>query len=389
MPSLSLLRFAQPRGLRVSKAEGQYVWDSSGRRYLDFHTGHGAAFLGHRNPFVVRRISEQLGKLTCLPPVFENQILDEALDLLSKILPKHLTHVFFMNSGSEAVELALKLARKRSGRKLFASFTGAFHGRTMAALSVTHNPKYRSGFEPFPGEALFIPYNDTGQLSRIDESVAAAIVEPIQGEAGVYPATAEFMRALEERCREVGAYLIVDEVQSGFGRAGRVWSHLEHGVKPDIMVAGKSIGGGFPVSLIAVSSELGEKIEEGEHGSTHGGNPLALAALVGGIEAFLSDDVSGRAARMGELLGSQLAELAQEFKTVVRGVRSKGLMLAVELREHVSPYIARLQAEGLLLLRSGATTLRMLPPYLISKEDVELGISTLIRALTDRARQGA
>jgi acetylornithine/LysW-gamma-L-lysine aminotransferase len=160
------------------------------------------------------------------------------------------------------------------------------------------------------------------------------------------------MRALEERCREVGAYLIVDEVQSGFGRAGRVWSHLEHGVKPDIMVAGKSIGGGFPVSLIAVSSELGEKIEEGEHGSTHGGNPLALAALVGGIEAFLSDDVSGRAARMGELLGSQLTELAQEFKTVVRGVRSKGLMLAVELRERVSPYIARLQAEGLLLLRS-------------------------------------
>ncbi len=389
MSPLSLLRFSQPRGLRVSTAEGQYVWDSSGRRYLDFHTGHGAAFLGHRNPFVVRRISEQLGKLACLPPVFESQILDEALDLLSKILPKHLTHVFFLNSGSEAVELALKLARKRSGRKLFASFTGAFHGRTMAALSVTHNPKYRSGFEPFPGEALFIPYNDTGQLSRIDESVAAAIVEPVQGEGGVHPATSKFMRALEERCREVGAYLIVDEVQSGFGRTGHVWSHLEHGVKPDMLVAGKSIGGGFPVSLVAVSSELGERVEEGEHGSTHGGNPLALAALVGGIEAFLNDDVDGKAARMGQLFAYQLAELAEEFRNVVRGVRSKGLMLAVELRERVSPYIARLQSEGLLTLRSGATTLRMLPPYLISEEDVELGISTLTRALSDRARQGA
>jgi len=155
-----------------------------------------------------------------------------------------------------------------------------------------------------------------------------------------------------------------------------------------MLVAGKSIGGGFPVSLVAVSSELGERVEEGEHGSTHGGNPLALAALVGGIEAFLNDDVNGKAARMGQLFAYQLAELAQELRNVIRGVRSKGLMLAVELRERVSPYIARLQSEGLLTLRSGATTLRMLPPYLISEEDVELGISTLTRALTDRARQG-
>ncbi len=388
MPNLSLLRFAAPRGISVASAEGQYVWDESGRRYLDFHTGHGAAFLGHRNPYVVKRLMDQLERFTCLPPIFGSQILDEALEALGQILPKHLTNVFFLNSGSEAVELALKLARKRSGRKSFVSFTGAFHGRTMAALSVTHSPRYRAGFDPFPGETLFIPYNDTQQLSRIGDGIAAVVLEPVQGEAGVYPASTEFVRGVAERCSEVGAYLIVDEVQAGFGRTGAVWSHMEYGVKPDIMVAGKSIAGGFPVSFVATTSEIGEGVEEGEHGSTHGGNPLALAALAGGVEALLKENVSERAGRMGELLGSQLVELAREHKGVVRDVRAKGLMLAVELRERVSPYITMLQEEGLLALRSGATTLRMLPPYLITQDDVANCVSTLTKVLSRSRNDG-
>ncbi len=373
----SLLKFAAPRGLKVSRAEGQYVWDSSGRRYLDFHTGHGAGFLGHRNKYVITRLRSQMETVNCLSPIFDSDILEEALKSLGRILPSHLGHVFFMNSGSEAVELALKIARKRSGRKVYASFTGGFHGRTMAALSVTHNQRYRQGFEPFPGNTLFLPFNSVEALKSIDETVAAVIVEPVQGEGGVHIASREFMRALEERCREVGAYLIVDEVQAGFGRTGLVWSHLEHGVRPDILVAGKSIGGGFPVSFAAFSDEIASRVEEGEHGSTHGGNPLALAALVGGVEALERESVPETAARIGEVLASQLREVAAEAGGVVREVRGKGLMIGVELKLRVAPIITRLQESGLLALRSGLIVLRILPPYLITEGDVEFFISVL------------
>ncbi|MEM0382201.1 MAG: aspartate aminotransferase family protein [Nitrososphaerota archaeon] len=373
----SLLKFAAPRGLKVSRAEGQYVWDSSGRRYLDFHTGHGAGFLGHRNKYVITRLRSQMETVNCLSPIFDSDILEEALKSLGRILPSHLGHVFFMNSGSEAVELALKIARKRSGRKVYASFTGGFHGRTMAALSVTHNQRYRQGFEPFPGNTLFLPFNSVEALKSIDETVAAVIVEPVQGEGGVHIASREFMRALEERCREVGAYLIVDEVQAGFGRTGLVWSHLEHGVRPDILVAGKSIGGGFPVSFAAFSDEIASRVEEGEHGSTHGGNPLALAAVVGGVEALERESVPETAARIGEVLASQLREVAAEAGGVVREVRGKGLMIGVELKLRVAPIITRLQESGLLALRSGLIVLRILPPYLITEGDVEFFISVL------------
>ncbi|MEM4289991.1 MAG: aspartate aminotransferase family protein [Nitrososphaerota archaeon] len=373
----SLLKFAAPRGLKVSRAEGQYVWDSSGRRYLDFHTGHGAGFLGHRNKYVITRLRSQMETVNCLSPIFDSDILEEALKSLGRILPSHLGHVFFMNSGSEAVELALKIARKRSGRKVYASFTGGFHGRTMAALSVTHNQRYRQGFEPFPGNTLFLPFNSVEALKSIDETVAAVIVEPVQGEGGVHIASREFIRALEERCREVGAYLIVDEVQAGFGRTGLVWSHLEHGVRPDILVAGKSIGGGFPVSFAAFSDEIASRVEEGEHGSTHGGNPLALAAVVGGVEALERESVPETAARIGEVLASQLREVAAEAGGVVREVRGKGLMIGVELKLRVAPIITRLQESGLLALRSGLIVLRILPPYLITEGDVEFFISVL------------
>ncbi len=385
----ALLRFSAPRGLKVSRAEGQYVWDASGRRYLDLHTGHGAAFLGHKNKYVVARLRSQLESITCLPPIFDTDILEMALESMGRILPSHLGHLFFLNSGSEAVELALKLARKRSGRRVFASFTGAFHGRTMAALSVTHNQRYRQGYDPFPGETLFLPFNNVEALRAIDERVSAVIVEPVQGEGGIHIATREFMRALEERCRDVGAYLIVDEVQAGFGRTGRVWSHTEHGVKPDIMVAGKSIGGGFPVSVVAVSEEVAAGVEEGEHGSTHGGNPLALAAVVGGVEALERENAPEAASRMGEILASQLREVASEFPSVVREVRCKGLMIGVELKVKASPVITALQEAGVLALRAGLIVVRFLPPYLINEEDVGVSISALEKVLQQSVKGGA
>lgn len=377
-----LIRFFAPRGIRVSRAMGQYVWDTDGRRYLDFHTGNGAAFLGHLNPHVVRRLREQLDRVTVLPPLYDSDALDEALSALGRVLPPHLGNVFFQNSGSEAVELALKLARKRARRRKAVAFTGSFHGRTFGALSVTFNRSYREGYEPFPFEVDFLPFNSIDDLRRIGEDVAAAIVEPVQGEGGLTPATEEFLRELERRCREVGAYLIVDEVQSGFGRTGLVWDHMRANLRPDVLVAGKSIGGGFPVSLVAVTDEIASRVEDGEHGSTHGGNPLALAAVTGGVEALISDDVPSKARAAAELLMSGLREIASKNGQVVRSVKGRGLMLGLELRFNPAQAIRDLQTRGLLALRAGTTVLRFLPPYLITPEDVEWATAQISGSLT-------
>jgi len=377
-----LIRFFAPRGIRVSRAQGQYVWDSEGRRYLDFHTGNGAALLGHLNPYVMRRLREQMEKVTVLPPLYDSEALEEALSALGRILPPHLGNVFFQNSGSEAVELALKLARKRTRRRKAIAFTGSFHGRTFGALSVTFSRTYREGYEPFPFEVEFLPFNSIEDLRRIGEDVAAAIVEPVQGEGGLTPATDEFLRELEGRCREVGAYLIVDEVQSGFGRTGLVWDHLRANVRPDIMVAGKSIGGGFPVSLVAVTDEIASRVEEGEHGSTHGGNPLALAAVTGGVEALLSDDVPSKARAASELLFAGLKEVAAENGDLVRSVKGKGLMLGLELRFNPSQAIKDLQSRGLLSLKAGTTVLRFLPPYVITHGDIEWAVARTAESLS-------
>jgi acetylornithine/LysW-gamma-L-lysine aminotransferase len=377
-----LIRFFAPRGIKVSRAKGQYVWDSEGRRYLDFHTGNGAALLGHLNPYVMRRIREQMERVTVLPPLYDSDVLEEALSALGRVLPPHLGNVFFQNSGSEAVELALKLARKRTRRRKAVAFTGSFHGRTFGALSVTFNRTYREGYDPFPFEVEFLPFNSLEDLRRIGEDVAAAIVEPVQGEGGLTPATDEFLRELERRCREVGAYLIVDEVQSGFGRTGLIWDHLRANVRPDILVAGKSIGGGFPVSLVAVNDEIASKVEEGEHGSTHGGNPLALAAVTGGVEALISEDVPTKARAASELLFAGLREVAAENAELVRSVKGKGLMLGLELRFNPSQAIKDLQSKGLLALKAGTTVLRFLPPYMITQEDIEWAVAKVSESLS-------
>jgi len=379
--SARLIRFFPSRGIRLVGARGQYVWDSEGRRYLDYHTGNGAAFLGHNNPVIVQMISEQASRMITCPPIFDSQILDDCLAVLGKILPRTLRNVYFMNSGSEAVELALKLSRKRTGRRKFASFTGGFHGRTMGALGMTHNPKYRAGYDPFPWEHTFLPFNDVSGLEKIDESFAAVIVEPVQGEGGLSVSSEEFMRALVERCRRVGAMLIIDEVQSGFGRTGSVWAHLDYGVSPDILVAGKSIGGGFPVSFVAITDEIASKVEEAEHGSTHGGNPLALAAVTGGVKVLISDAVPSKAGEKGKLLLDGLSEIVKTYPSVVRGIKGKGLMVGLDIRFNPAEIIRLLQSRGLLALKAGSTVLRFLPPYLITDEDIEWSIRVIGEAM--------
>lgn len=370
---LKLMRFYAPRGLRIVRGENQYLWDDRGRRYLDCHTGHGVAFLGHRNPRVIEEVKKQLERITTLSPTFDTDVKEEATKLLERILPSHLTYFYLLNSGSEAVELALKIARRTTGRRRFISFINAFHGRTMGALSVTWSPRYRDGYEPFPWEVEFLPYDDAEAVERsIDEEVAGVIVEPVQGEGGLSVASRDFLKAIRERCDEAGAVMIVDEVQSGFGRTGILWAHQRAGVKPDILVAGKSLGGGFPVSLVAVREDLGERMGAGSHGSTHGGNPLALAAVKGGVRALLEEGVVDKARASGEELGRALERIAGENPELARGTRGMGLMRGIELRTNPAPVIRRLQEEGVLALKAGLTVVRLLPPYMIGSEDIGL-----------------
>ena len=381
--TLKLVRFYAPRDLKLVRGEGQYVWDVNGRRYLDCHTAHGVAFLGHRNPWVIQELKRQLDELITASPIFATEVMEEAVKLLEKILPKNLRYFYMLNGGSEGVELALKAARKLTGRTRFISFINGFHGRTMGALAVTWNPRYRKGYDPFPWDVEFLPYNDASAVEReVNDSVAAVIVEPVQGEGGLSVASPEFLKAIRNSCDQHGALMIIDEVQSGFGRTGILWAHERANIKPDIMVAGKSLGGGFPLSVVAFSEELGSELKGGDHGSTFGGNPLALAALRGGIKALLEDRVVEKASEAGKILMKTLEELVSRHELATRGIRGLGLMAGIELRTNPTKAIQMLQEKGVLALRAGLTVLRFLPPYLITKEDIETLRQALDEVLT-------
>ena len=369
------------RGLTIVRGEGQYVFDDKGNRYLDAHTGIGVAFLGHRNPKVVEYLKSQMDQIMTLNPSFNTPIREEMLKELDPIKPEGLDNVILLNSGTEAVEFALKVARKVTKRKKIVAFKNAFHGRTAGALSVTWNKKYREPFEPLMPETYFIDYNNLDSLKAIDESTAAVIVEPIQGEGGVIPAKEEFMKELRRVTESVGAVLVVDEIQTGFGRTGKVWAHQHFGIKPDIVLAAKAFGGGFPVSGAFLPDWIAEKLEEGDHGSTYGGNPLAMAAVTAAAKVLKEENVPEQAASKGELLMRVLKEKLADVRSV-REIRGKGLMVGVELRFPPGKALQVMQEEKkVLAIKAGTTVVRLLPPYLITTQDIEV--------LADAVREGA
>ncbi|MCY0873726.1 MAG: aspartate aminotransferase family protein [Acidianus infernus] len=371
---MKLIEFYATRGLRIVKGENQYVWDDKGRRYLDLHAGHGVAFLGHRNKIVLEYLERQMSEIITLTTAFDTPIREEMLNEMEKIKPDDLDNVFLLNSGSEAVELALKTARKITGKRKLIAFKNSFHGRTSGSLSVTWNKRYREPFEPLLEPVEFLEFNNIEDLKKIDENTAAVIVEPVQGEGGVIPAREDFMKALRETTQEKGVLLIVDEVQTGFGRTGKVWAYQHFGIKPDIMTAGKAIGGGFPVSAVFMPDWIAEKLSEGDHGTTYGGNPFAAAAVTGAIKALLTDNVPEQARVKGEIFMKMLNEALADFKSV-REVRGLGLMIGVDLRLNPGKAIKYLQDHGVLSLKAGVSTIRFLSPYMITQEDMELAVN--------------
>ncbi|QIW23024.1 aspartate aminotransferase family protein [Sulfolobus sp. S-194] len=358
------------RGLTIVKGEDQYVWDINGTRYLDLHTGIGVAFLGHRNRRVIEYLSRQMENIMTLSTSFSTPIRDEMLKELDPLKPDKMDNIILLNSGTEAVEAALKTARKITGRKKIVAFKNSFHGRTAGSLSVTWNRRYREPFEPLMSPVQFLTYNNIDELKNIDEQTAAVIVEPIQGESGVIPANEDFIKALREQTQKVGALLVVDEVQTGFGRTGKVWAYQHYGIIPDLLTAGKAIGGGFPVSALFLPDWIAEKLEEGDHGSTYGGNPMAIAAVTAASKVLKEDNVIEQASIKGEIFKKILQEKLSDLKSV-REIRGKGLMIGIEIRFPPAIALKVMQDERVLALKAGSTVIRFLAPYMITQSDME------------------
>jgi acetylornithine/LysW-gamma-L-lysine aminotransferase len=364
------------RPIAIVRGKGARLWDSEGREYIDCVGGQGAANLGHANPQVAQAISEQAATLISCPEMFYNDrraALEERLCRLTG-LPR----VFLCNSGAEAVEAAIKFARLATGRQEIVACMRAFHGRTFGALSATWEKKYREPFEPLVPGFRHVPYNHIEALdAAIGPSTAAVILEVVQGEGGVNPGSVEFLRGAQQLCRQRGALLIIDEVQTGFGRTGRMFAFQHHNLQPDLLCLAKSIAGGVPMGAVLIGDRVGE-LPPQTHGSTFGGNPLACAASLAAIDFIETNHLPERAAELGEWF---LGALMRLESPLIREVRGLGLMVGVELRQKVTPYLQSLMNEGVLALPAGLTVMRFLPPLVIDKEDLEIVIEKTQKVL--------
>ncbi len=355
--------------LLIVRGKGARVWDAEGNEYIDCVGGYGVANLGHANPEVVEAIKRQAEVLLSMPQTLPTEARARFYLALTSVLPRELNRVFPTNSGTEANEAALKFARAATGRKKFVAAMRGFSGRTMGSLSVTWEPKYREPFLPLVEPVSFIPYNDVEALEKaVDGETAAVILEPVQGEGGVRPATLEFLQAARRLTQERGALLILDEIQTGMGRTGTRFAFERYGIVPDILTLAKALGGGVPLGAAVMRQEVAEKMPKGGHGTTFGGNPLAMAAGVAAIEYLEKTRLWERAERLGRWF---MEELRKVDSPKVREVRGLGLMVGLELKEKSAPYIQQLEKEHrVLTLAAGPNVIRFLPPLVIEEEDL-------------------
>ena len=364
------------RPTALVRGQGVYVWDAAGRRYLDATSGQGVAALGHCHPAVSQAMYEQASTLVTCHESFYNDRRAQLLELLAGLMPGDLQQFFLCNSGAEAIEGSLKVAKLLTGRSGIVAAKRAFHGRTTGALSMTWTPKYRKAFQDWLPAVTHISYNDIGAAREaISENTAAVVVEAVQGEGGVHPAANEYLQALRERCDATGAMLVIDEIQTGFGRTGK-WFGFEHaGILPDIVALAKAIGGGLPMGAVAWRSAHGQ-IPRASHGSTFGGNPLVCAAAIATLTTLRDQGLVEAAAAKGGWLMDELEALDLRQ---ARAIRGRGLMIGLELRGRVTPALKALQEAGVLALPAGLNTLRLLPPLIISRDE----LATLAAAIDE------
>ncbi len=367
----------------IEKGEGAHVWDVDGNEYIDCMGGYGVALVGHKNKRVNDAIREQIDKIITVHSSLYNKTREEFLALLIGLAPKGLTQVHLNNSGAEAIEAAMKFARKFTGKKGMVAMKGSYHGKSFGALSLTFNPKYRKPFAPLVEKVSFASYGDIESLrSVIDEDTAFVILEPIQGESGIIVAPEGFLQEVRKICDEKGILLIFDEIQAGLGRTGRLWACDHWNTAPDILCLAKGIAGGVPMGATLVRPDILDSMNKGEHSSTFGGNPISCAAGIAALKAITEDGLIENSEKMGKLFREGLEKL-KEKHSAIREIRGKGLMIGIEMKFEVKDILMGLIKKRVLMLYSGRNILRILPPLVISEDDVTKVLHALDSVLTE------
>ncbi len=357
------------REVVIVRGHGARVWDEDGREYIDCVGGHGTANVGHCHPAIIDAITMQAQQLTICPEVFHNNVRAELLKILADISPEGLNQIFLCNSGTESIEAALKFARVATGRQEIIATMRGFHGRTFGALSATWNPKYRNPFEPLLSGFSHVKYNDIEAMEgAISEQTAAVILEIVQGEGGVRSGNGDYFQQVQNVCRERGALLIIDEVQTGFGRTGKMFACDHYDLHPDILCVAKAMAGGLPMGA-TLCTTAAAAVPLMSHGSTFGGNPVLCAASLATIRVIQEEMLAERAMEMG----AYFRECLESIRTPgVREIRGMGFLIGVELKGKVTPFLRGLMARGVMALPAGNTVLRFLPPLVISKEEIDI-----------------
>ena len=361
-------------------AEGSFLYGKDGKKYLDFTSGIGVNNLGHRPKVVQEAVEDQLNKFWHVSNLFPVEIQEIAAGKLAKAAGMDL--VFFANSGAEANEAAIKLSRKATGRKKIITFYQSFHGRTFATMSATGQDKIKTGYGPMLETFTYVPYNDLEALkAEMSDDVAAIMLEVIQGEGGVYPATEEFLNGVENLCKQYGSLLVVDEIQTGIGRTGKPFAFQHFGIKPDIVSVAKGLGNGFPIGAIIGRKELKDVFGPGSHGTTFGGNPLSVSSAIATMNIIFDENFLAEVNQKADFLKKSLQENLLGLPNV-KEIRGLGFMIGIEVNMQVPEILKDLRSNGLIVLSAGENVIRLLPPLTVTKEEISKGIDILTSVLS-------
>jgi acetylornithine/LysW-gamma-L-lysine aminotransferase len=368
------------RNLVLIKGKNSSVWDDKGNEYIDCTSGQGVASLGHSNEYIIRAVKEQADKIITCSGSFSNDKRALLSRKLIDISPDHLTQVFFCSTGTESIEAALKFARYASAKTDFVCAEKSFHGRTFGAMSATHNPVYRDDFNPVVPGFHFAPYNNFEALAeKITADTAAVILEVVQGEGGVNPGRREYLLKVEKLCREKNILFILDEIQTGFCRTGSMFAFMHFDLTPDIVCLAKAIAGGVPMGAVLCSDKI--KMIPGKHGTTFGGNPLSCAAALAAITFMEKENLAQQALEKGRYFAEHFP--VKELR-IVKELRYSGLMIGIELYQESKSYIQEMQQKGVLVIPAGPMVIRLLPPLIISYEELDEVITKLVEVLKDK-----
>jgi acetylornithine/LysW-gamma-L-lysine aminotransferase len=372
--------------IRIERGEGPYLYADDGTEYLDFGASYAVAALGHGHPRVTEAVQQQVADLIYVQASYPNSVRTELYEKLAALGPadenRSLDKVWLCNSGTEANEAAMKFARNATGRSKIVATRRGFHGRTMGALAMTWKDKYKKPFEPLAGGIEFVTYGDDEELeAAVDDETAAVFLEPVQGEGGIHPAPAEYLRTAREATEDAGAALVFDEIQTGVGRTGTLWACEGVGVVPDMLTTAKGIANGLPLGATLCADWIADA--DPEHGSTFSGGPVVCAAANATLDTVVEEDVPGNAARVGEYLRAEIETATDEHDLPIREVRGLGLMIGIEVKRGSNRLLRDLALnEGILALPAGRTVLRLLPPLTIDETHADRMVDALVEVMT-------